>query len=152
MVERVDTVPPISGAISVEPRVIGSGHTIVFQFNVPVGTTGTVSVAPVGTVMAATSGNDVVVTLTDMPDNQRATISLNAVNGTAVNVAASLGFLVGDVNNTRSVNSSDISSLKARSGQATTGSNFRFDVNATGAINSSDISAVKARSGLVLPP
>ena len=50
------------------------------------------------------------------------------------------------------VNSSDISGVKARSGQATTASNFKFDVNASGAINSSDISAVKARSGLTLSP
>ena len=63
-----------------------------------------------------------------------------------------MGFLVGDVNNTRSVNSSDISAVKARSGQTTSALNFMFDVNASGAINSSDISAVKARSGLVLPP
>lgn len=148
----VDTVPPITGAVSVEPRVIGSGHTIVFQFNRQIATTGSVAVAPVGTVSAVTVGTDVIVTLTDVPDNQRATVSLTGVNGSAVNVAASLGFLVGDVNNTRSVNSSDISSVKARSGQATTSQNFRFDVNASGAINSSDISAVKARSGLVLPP
>ena len=64
--------------------------------------------------------------------------------------SVSLGFLIGDVNNTRSVNSSDISGVKARSGQGTTIGNFRFDVNATGAINSSDISAVKARSGVTL--
>ncbi|MEQ1517352.1 MAG: fibronectin type III domain-containing protein [Usitatibacteraceae bacterium] len=147
----IDTTPPLAGAISVEPRAIGSGHTLVFQFNVPVATTGTLTIAPVGTGTAAVAGTDVVVTLSAMPDNQRTTISLAGVNGTAVNVSASLGFLVGDVNTTRSVNSSDISGVKARSGQTTTSLNFRFDVNATGAINSSDISAVKARSGLVLP-
>ncbi len=148
----VDTVPPITGAVSVEPRNIGSGHTLVFQFNVPVTSTGTVTTTPVGTVSAVASGYDVVVTLTNVSDNQRATISLTDVNGAGVNVAASLGFLVGDVNNTRSVNSSDISSVKARSGQATSALNFRFDVNATGAISAADISTVKARSGLVLPP
>ena len=68
-----------------------------------------------------------------------------------LNPSVSLGFLVGDVNNSRSVNSSDISSVKARSGQTTDATNFKFDVNSSGAINSSDISAVKARSGLVLP-
>ena len=98
------------------------------------------------------ASNDVVVTLTGVPDNQRATVTLNGVNGAVAPFAASIGFLVGDVNNTRSVNSSDISSVKARSGQATTGLNFKFDVNATGAVNSSDISAVKARSGLTLSP
>ena len=86
-----------------------------------------------------------------LPDNTRGTISLNGVNGTMPTFAVSLGFLVGDANNTRSVNASDISGVKARSGQATSIGNFRFDVNVSGAINSSDISAVKARSGLALP-
>ena len=144
----VDTTPT---AVTVEPRTIGNGHTIVFQFNVPIKATGTVTVAPVGTVSATIAGDDVVVTLTNITDNQRATISLANVNGAGVNVSAAMGFLTGDVNNSRSVSATDISGVKARVGQATTGSNFRFDVNASGVINPVDISAVKARSGLVLP-
>ena len=77
-------------------------------------------------------------------------VSLLAVNGN-INVSASVGFLLGDVNGSRSVNSSDISGIKARSGQIVDGSNFRFDVNVTGTINSSDISIGKARSGSMLP-
>ena len=145
----VDTAP---GAVTAEPRIIGNGHTIVFQFNVPITATGTVSVTPVGTVTAVQSGFDVVVTLANVPDNQRATISLANVNGAGVNVAATFGFLVGDVNNSRSINASDISGAKARLGQTTSGQNFRFDINATGTISPQDVSAIKARSGLVLPP
>ncbi len=145
----VDTAP---GAVTAEPRIIGSAHTIVFQFNVPVTATGAVSVTPVGTVTAVQSGFDVVVTLANVPDNQRATISLANVNGAGVNVAATIGFLVGDVNNSRSINASDISGAKARLGQPTNGQNFRFDINATGTISPADVSAIKARSGLVLPP
>lgn len=89
-------------------------------------------------------------TLPTVPENSRATVSLNGVNGGATTFSASVGFLVGDVNETRAVNSSDISGVKARSGQTTTVLNYKFDLNASGAINSSDISAVKARSGLVL--
>ena len=140
----------IAPNVTVEPRVINAGHTIVFQFTDPITAPGTVSVTPVGVASAVISGNDVVVTLTAVPDNQRVTVSLIGVNG-ATPAQTSIGFLVGDVNNTRSVSASDISSVKARSGQATTASNFRFDVNATGAISASDISAVKARSGLVFP-
>ena len=147
----IDTVPTITGAVSVEPRGIGNGHTIVFQFNVPVTAAGSVGVTPVGSVTAVASGFDVMVTLANVPDNRRATISLANVNNAGVNVTASMGFLVGDVNNTRSVNSGDISGVKARLGQTTTGANFQFDVNATGTISATDISAVKARSGLVLP-
>ena len=136
--------------ITVEPRAIGAGHTIVFQFSGPITTPGIASVSPVGVASAAMLGNDVVVTLTAIPDNQRVTVSLAKVNGVKP-AQASIGFLVGDVNNSQSVNSSDISSVKARSGQATTAANFKYDLNASGAINSSDISAVKARSGSVIP-
>ena len=108
----------------------------------------------IGTASAVVNpqvSNEVIVTLTGIPDNKRVLVSLLAVNGN-INVSAAVGFLLGDVNGSRSVNSSDISGIKARSGQIVDGSNFRFDVNVTGTINSSDISAVKARSGLMLPP
>ena len=137
--------------ITVDPRTIGSGHTIVFQFDGVVTAAGTVSVAPVGTASATFSGNEVLVTLTAVPDNQRVTVTLTGVNGSVNAPATAIGFLVGDINNSQSVNSSDISSVKARSGQTTSALNFKFDLNATGSINSSDISTVKARSGLTLP-
>ncbi|MEQ1518741.1 MAG: dockerin type I domain-containing protein [Usitatibacteraceae bacterium] len=146
---------PISGAVTVEPRAIGSGHTLVFQFNNPVTSVGAVTVvdalsAAVGAATVTPSGNDAIVTLTNIADNTRVTVTLNGING-AGTATASMGFLVGDINNSRSVNSSDISGVKARSGQTATVANFLFDVNASGSVNSSDISAVKARSGLVLP-
>ena len=147
----IDTSQPFSGLVTVEPRTIGSGHTIVFQFDGPVSAPGAVSVTPVGTATASYLGTEVLVTLTSVPDNQRVTITLANVNGSVNPVPVSMGFLVGDVNNSRSVSSSDISSVKARSGQPTTTLNFRFDLNATGSINAADISAAKARSNLVLP-
>jgi hypothetical protein len=54
---------------------------------------------------------------------------------------------VGDVNNSRSVNSSDINAIKTRSGQVVDTSNFKFDLNASGGINTTDINAAKTRSG-----
>ena len=68
-----------------------------------------------------------------------------------MNATASLGFLVGDVNNSRSVTATDILQVKGRSGQVTDATNFKFDLNASGSITASDILAVKGRSGLVLP-
>lgn len=154
------TVSQIGGPLTVEPRAIGTGHAIVFQFNNALSAAGSASVVDgLGASVAASSAlsvspDDIVVTIPILVDNKRITISLTGVGGptgTPTVPPVSIGFLVGDVNSTRSVDSSDISRVKARSGQATTSANFMFDVNATGAINSSDISAVKARSGLVLP-
>ena len=147
----IDPTQPITGAVTVEPRLIGAGHTIVFQFPGPVTSTGTASVSPVGSATATFVNNEVQVSLTNVPDNQRVKVTLVNVNGSMNPPPVSVGFLVGDVNNSRSVNSSDVSGVKARSGQATTTANFKFDLNASGAINSSDLSAVKARSGLALP-
>ena len=149
--------PMIGGAVDVEPRAIGAGHTVVFNFNILITSTGTVTAvdaasAPVGTVSAVTfSGNDVLVTLTGVPDNRRVLVTVPNVNGTGLVASAAMGFLVGDVNNSRNVNSTDISAVRARSLQAITSANFKYDLNANGAINTTDISAVRARSLFILP-
>ena len=151
----IDRTQPITGAVTVEPRTINAAHQIVFQFDGPIVVAGNAMAVngsgfAIGAIATSPSANEVTVTVTNISNSSRATISLSGVNN-AVSATASAGFLIGDVNNSRSVNSSDISSVKARSGQTTDLTNFKFDLNASGAINSSDISAVKARSGLVLP-
>ena len=154
----IDTsVAIITGLVTVDPRTIGNGHTVVFQYNIGVSSAGTLLVVDGASAMvgasAIASGNNVIVTIPSLPDNQRVTVILSGVttvNGATTPPPISLGFLIGDVNNTRSVNASDISGVKVRSGQATTALNFKFDVNVSGAINASDISAAKARSGLSL--
>ncbi len=150
----IDTTRLIDGLVTVEPRVIGTGHRIVFQFDRAVAVIGTVTTqdingAAIGTIATAISGNELTVTLTGVADVNRVAVFVNGVNGT-LNVSAAIGFLVGDVNNSRSVNASDINGVKARSGEDTNAGNFKFDLNASGAINTSDISTVKARSGNVL--
>ncbi|MEO8384415.1 MAG: DUF1800 family protein [Betaproteobacteria bacterium] len=152
----LNTAAAITGAITVESRVIGSGHIIVFQFDAPVTATGNVSGVDVagtsiGNATAQISGNDVVVTLANVADCRRVAVSLTGVNG-SLNTSVSVGFLAGDINNSFSVNASDISAIKARSGQivSVAANNFKYDINISGAINSSDISAVKSRSGVSL--
>ena len=145
---------PVTGNIDVEPRVIGSGHRIVFQFNRAVSAAGTVTVTnaagmSIGAApLAAASGSEVTVTLLNIPDRQRAKVTLTNINGEGLNASASVGFLVGDINNSRTVDPADVSGVKARSGQVTDASNFKFDLNVSGAINSTDISTVKARVNL----
>lgn len=65
-------------------------------------------------------------------------------------MSATLGFLVGDVNGSRTVDRLDVTALKSRDSQLTDWSNYQFDVKALGRINASDISAVKARVGATL--
>jgi hypothetical protein len=146
---------PLAGAVTVEPRAIGSGHQLLFRFDNAVTSVTSVAVtdavsAAIGNATPSFAGNDLIVTVTGIPDNTRVTVSATGVNG-VLDVSRAMGFLIGDINNSRSVNATDISGVKARSGQTTDATNFRFDVNASGGINATDISAVKARSGLVLP-
>ena len=131
-------IPPngnINGAVPVEPRTIGSGHRIVFQFNGTVTIPGTLSVtdallSSIGNATAAAVGTEVIVTLTNIPDNRRAFVSLANVNGAGVDASAALGFLVGDITGTGRVNAADIAAVKARIGVAVNTINFRADVNA----------------------
>ena len=156
----IDHLLTIGGNLSTEPRAIGAGHRIVFQFSGPINLpgfpgavdSGMFDIGSTSTAINPLANNEVIVTLTGVPDNKRVTVTLTNVNGIAIPFAASMGFLVGDVNGSRTINSSDISAVKARSGQSTDALNFKFDVNASGTVNSSDISTVKARSGLTLAP
>jgi hypothetical protein len=146
----------IGGAVSVEPRQIGSGHSVVFQFNGTVTLPGTLSVTDaqsngIGSVSARASGNEVIVTLASIADNRRALVSLTNINGAGLNASAALGFLVGDITGSRSVNASDIAAIKARNGATANLNNFRADINLSGVIDGTDASAAKARSGLVIP-
>jgi hypothetical protein len=150
----IDATQPVAGAVTVEPRTIGAGHKVVFQFNATIAATGTVSctdavAAPIGSCSAAAAGNDVEVTLTAIPDNRRVLVSLTGVNGTA-NVSSAVGFLLGDVNGSRSVTAADALAVKGKAAQAVNVTNFMFDVNLTGGITGTDILAVKGRSGQVL--
>ena len=148
---NIATGVAITGAITVEPRVIGAGHLIVFQFDGPITATGTVTsvyrfAAPIGTPTAMASGNNVLVTLVGIPDIRRVTVALANVNAAGVNVSVSLGFYVGDVDSNRFVNTGDILQVKGASGSVTA-ANFRYDVNLAGLVNTADVLQVKGRSG-----
>ena len=141
--------------VTIEPRSIGTGHRIAFQFNQTITQPGSVtafdsvtgSIVNIGIVPGA---NEVIINLPSVPDNRRVSISLSNVNG-AASVVAAIGFLVGDVTNSRRVNASDIAAMKAHVGQAVGAGNYRYDTNLSGTISSADVSAVKARSGWMLP-
>jgi hypothetical protein len=151
----VDPMGGMTGFVTVEPRAIGAGHTIVFEFDAPITVAGGVGVIDgnmnnAGSASSAASGNSVVVTLNGVPDNKRVLVSIFGVN-TNANASRAIGFLVGDVSGSRTVNASDISAVKARASPTINSTNFRFDLNGNGSITPTDVSAVKARSGLALP-
>ena len=157
----IDITQTLGTSVTVEPRVIGSGHVIVFQFDTVITTPGVASAVDpfgsIGTVSApaitGAGNNEVSMTLTGISDNKRVTVSLSQVNGLMGGLgdfAVSMGFLVGDVDITRVVNSVDISRIKVRSGRPASAATFIHDLNAAGAINSADISAAKSRLGLPL--
>ncbi len=152
----INSAIAITGPVSVEPRAIGAGHRIVFQFNAPITNAGTATAvnaasAAVGTATPNFSSNEVTVTLTGIADNQRVKVSLSNVNNAGFNTEASLGFLVGDVNGSRRINASDISAVKARDGRPASQNDFKFDLDAKGTVGQSDVVLVKAASGRVLP-
>lgn len=81
------TVWHLSTATTVEPRAIGSGRTVIFYFNIAVAPINAAAaaldgtMASAGTATAALVGGDVLVTLANVVDNKRLTITLNGLNG-----------------------------------------------------------------------
>ena len=139
----------------VEPRESAGVHTLVLKFDRPM-QSGNASVPPgEGNVDSVSfSGNDMLVNLSGVPDEQRVTVTatnLAAVSGGVLSsVSLTVGFLVGDTNEDEFVNSADISQTKSQSGQVLSNSNFRTDLTVDGFINSADISLVKSKSGNAL--
>lgn len=155
----IDTsVAALSGNVTVEPRLVLTGHQIVFIFNSAVtsvtsaSTVDSASVTGIGSPTMSFAGNEVIVTLTGaVLDNKRLTVQLTGVNGT-LNTLVHVGFLVGDVTNSRTVNGTDIVQVKGRSVTNTDASNFMYDINASGSITGTDIVQVKGRSISSLNP
>ncbi len=147
---------PLSGPVGIECRSGGAtnDYQVVVTFASPVSfssadiTSGTGSVSTAGNV-----GNQVMANLTGVTNAQTITLALFDVNDgvNSGDVGIRMSVLVGDSTGNGSVNASDVSQVKARSGQPVDATNFRSDVTANGFINASDVSAVKARSGTSLP-
>ena len=151
---------PLNGTPGIECRSGGANgnHTLVFTFANPLLTVGNAIVtAGTGSVDTKTiNGSDYIVTLKNVTNIQRLTVTLSNINDQAGNSSASLavtmGVLLGDTSGNGSVNSTDIGQTKSQSGIAVSSSNFRTDVTVSGAINATDVSVVKSSSGAALPP
>ncbi len=144
----------------VEDRVGNGGvagtHTIVLSYPTsPAGATASVIADNpsngTGSVSSVTfSGNDMLVDLTNVSDQQKLTLSVSG--GSVSPAVVPIGFLVGDVNGSRSVTSTDVGQTKLATSPGTVdGTNFRADVNVNGMITSTDIGIVKSASGGTVP-
>jgi hypothetical protein len=152
----IDITQPIGGAITVEPRAIGTGHKVIFTFGTTITSTGTVACkdagnVDVGSCSATLASPSVTVTIPTMPDGQRVTISLANVSGAGVNAAVSVAFLKGDVNGTRSVTASDILAEKGKTGQAVGAATFIYDVDVNNTLTATDVTVIKGNSGASAP-
>ncbi|MBL8512597.1 MAG: CHRD domain-containing protein, partial [Betaproteobacteria bacterium] len=145
----------IGGPITIEPR--GGPHKLIFEFNVPVTSVGTITLADKDGVSTVRSGHKIVgntieLPLDDMGDNLRVAIAITGING-SYTANAAVGFLQGDVNDSKRVTAADVIAIKRRSGSnmPVDAMNARFDINLDGVISSADISVVKNRSGRMIP-
>jgi Pro-kumamolisin, activation domain/Bacterial Ig-like domain (group 1) len=136
-----------------EPRT-GPTHTIVFTFDSAV-TAATATITE-GTATAGTptfSGNDVVVGLTGVTDQQYVTVTLSAVATASGPGSGSvrIGFLRGDVNQNRVVTVADLGLVNAQLAQFVTQTNYLKDVNASGTLTVADKGLTNANLTRALP-
>ena len=134
--------PGINHNPATEPRQ-GPAHTVVFTFDKPVSAATATITEGTGTAGAPTfSGNDVIVALTGVPDQQYVTVALANVassdGGTGGSGSARVGFLMGDVNQSRVVSVADLGLVNAQLSQLVTAANYILDVNASGTLSLAD--------------
>ena len=150
---------PLTGPSGVEDRIgnggVAGNHTIVLSYTTsPVGVTASVAAhnpsAGTGNVSGVSvSGNDLIVNLSGVSNQQVLTLATSG--GSVTPVTVPIGFLLGDTNGDRSVSASDVSQTSGQVGVPVSGANFRTDTNVSGSINSSDVTQVSGQLGTSLP-
>jgi hypothetical protein len=138
-----------------EPRQ-GPAQAIVFTFDKAI--TGAVAAITEGAAVATAptfNGNTVVVGLTGVTDQQYVTVSLTAVassdGGSGGTGSIRVGFLAGDVNQSRVVTVGDLGLVNAQLAQVVTAANYLKDVNASGTLTLADKGITNANLTHSLP-
>jgi hypothetical protein len=147
-----------SASPTTEPRSGGAGgnHAIVFVFDKPV-TAGSASViAGPGAAGAPTfSGNEMIVPLTGVTNQQYATVSVSDVaaadGGAGGSGSVRIGFLLGDASQNRVVTVSDLAQVNAQIAQVVTSANYLKDVNASGTLTVADKGIANTQITKALP-
>ncbi len=160
---------PLSGTLGIECRRntgadttgpnVGRDHQVILTLPTAVMMSGASVTSsntmdmPAPTATFSVNSNVVTVDLHNIQDARRLTINLTGVSdGTNTNnVTIPMGILLGDTTGNGSVNASDVSLTKLKSGQAVDTTNFRTDVTVSNSINATDVSTVKLKTGTALP-
>jgi plastocyanin len=153
-----DVSLPLTGNVGVECRT-GPTYQMIINFasSVTVGSAMVTSGTGNVTNFSGSGTPQITVNLDSVTDVQRITVTLmNVTDGISdvpvADVPVSMGVLIGDVNGSTGVNSTDVALTKSQVGQTVTSSNFREDVNASGTITATDVTIVKSDVGHALPP
>ena len=138
-----------------DPRA-GPNQNMVFTFDKPV-TGGAASVTE-GTATAGTpifKANTMTVPLTGVTDKQYVTVAVSGVasadGGSGGTGVMRVGYLLGDVNQTRVVSVGDLGIVNAQLAQPVTSANFLKDVNASGTLTLADKGMTNANLSKGLP-
>jgi hypothetical protein len=139
-----------------EPRQ-GPTATVVMTFDKGVsGATTTITEGTATAALTTFSGNDVVVSLAGVTDQQYVTVSLTNVTsadgGTGGTGTVRIGFLLGDVNQNRVVTVADLGLVNAQLAQQVTAANYLKDVNVSGTLTLADKGITNSRLTKTLPP
>jgi hypothetical protein len=149
------TLTPLNNPTT-EPRQ-GATATVVMTFNKAI-TAATAAVTEGAALPTSTTfnGNDVIVTIAGLADQQYTTVSLTNVTGadgsTGGTGVVRIGFLLGDVNQSRVVSVADLGLVNAQLAQPVSPSNFLKDVNVTGTLTVADKGVTNAALTHSLPP
>jgi hypothetical protein len=142
-------------APSTEPRQ-GPAQTIVFNFNKAItGGSFFFSEGTVGTGVGGVRGNDVIIDLTGVTNQQYVTVSLinlsDTDGGTGGSASVRIGFLLGDVNQNRVVTLADLGLVNQQLAQLVTAANYLKDINVSGTLSLADKGITNANLTKALP-
>jgi hypothetical protein len=149
---------PLSGNLGIECRK-GQGpnsdqHQVVVTFPGAVTFSSATVSSGTGVVSSSlSSSNQIFVNLTGVANAQRLTITLSAVNdGTNIaDVSIPMGVLLGDVDASGRVDSTDVFQVRQQTLQNATSSNFRTDVDESGRIDSTDVFITRQQTLTSIP-
>jgi PKD repeat protein len=153
---------PLTGTRGVECRssaALGAtNYQLVFKFDNSLTSVTGASVTGTGSISSRMinpkNDHEYLVNLSGVADQQYIAITLTGVAGapnSGTVVGPQMGVLVGDVDATGRVDSTDTFDVRQQSLQAVTPSNFREDVDASGRIDSNDVFITRQNSLTSLP-